>query len=226
MAKSYAEILEFLSSSLILKRWPDNSSPLWERAQEFSLVLDVKGYWWVDKRTIVCGYNGTPSDIFHKRVIAIPILSSVDAACQLDVKRLRSALTARGSLAKAMLKIERGRRLWWNENRHEIEGELNERAEEAIRDIEYFIEQEPLRTDETVLTVEEHLCGVDLDTPSREILERYGLTTDATTQQIESVAKQIQQEFKDRGVQAYGSYVEALKSITERVYERKLQVWR
>lgn len=215
MAKSFTRITKYLSSP-VLERWPNNSYHDWTRAQQFCLVLAVEGDWWLEKKTIINGYSRSTFDTLYRREVVIPILSSEEAACVLDVKRLRSALTARGCLAKAMLKIERGRRLWWNENRQEIEGELNERAEEAIRDIEYFIEEEPLHTEETVMTVEEHLCGFEFDTPPREVLKQYGLEVEASKQHIETVAKQIEEDFRKRNINAYGSFVSALKSIIQR----------
>lgn len=216
MSKDYTDVIFDIPTPPILARWPESGlEELWERAQQFALVLDQEGEWWLDRTWMICGDSSGSFDEMHLRKIVVPILDSTRCACLLDVPRLTASLRPRGVLAKAMRKIEKGRTLHWDEQRREWIGKLNKSALAAIESVAALVEEEPFRTDDSVMTVVEHLLGLEKQEPPDNFMQRHGLTIDSSEEEIMKAADSIEAELQGQKALAYGSYVDAVRQIIE-----------
>jgi hypothetical protein len=115
------------------------------RGEVALLTLDGEGLLRLEVRTRFDG-DATPIEEYHRRLLTWSVLKS---PAQLDVARLRAALTAGGALYELMRRVAEGHDEAWDG--HNVVGTLTDDAEEASAELQEAFEDEAFASDVVVL---------------------------------------------------------------------------
>jgi len=217
MAKDYSYLLpQDLSAKLVLGRWPFSQRAWLQRAEwaeMCALYLEMDGYLDIKIKTISSDFIDTTSDLMLGRTICISLLSSINDACCLDLVRLSADLSENGILSKWLEKIEAGRKFYREAESNEYVGRLTNSAAVALSEMTEYIEMNPYKTDDTVLSILEHLCGVDLSVPMHEVMRKYDLKLDPSAEEFAAAVSRIQSDFAERQLITYGDFESTLEEV-------------
>lgn len=217
MAKDYSYLLpNDPSAKLVLGRWPFSQRAWHQRpewAQMCALNLEINGQWNFEISTIMGGIIEDSEDLLSGRRICISLLNSINDACCLDLVRLNEDLSENGVLSKWLDAIEAGHEFNRESELHDYVGELTPSAAAALSAITSYIEMNPYKTDDTVLTIMEHLFGVDLSVPMHEVIQKYDLKLDPSAEEFAVAVSRIQSDFAQRQLVTYGSFESALEEV-------------
>lgn len=119
------------------------------------------------------GGDATPTEEYHRRLLTWTVLES---PAQLDVARLRAALTVGGALYELMRRVAEGHDEQWDGQN--VVGTLTEDAEEASAALLEAFEDGAFASDVSVLDAADFFDGFD----------GLGITKDSTDEELEALA--------------------------------------
>lgn len=154
------------------------------RGEVALLTLDGEGLVRLEVRTRFGG-DATPMEEYHRRLLTWTVLES---PAQLDVARLRAALTVGGALHELMHRVAEGHDEAWDG--HNVVGTLTDDAEEASAELQQAFEDEAFASDVVVLDAD---AWFD-DFASMDIRK------DSTDEELEALASAGEDQAEQNGI--------------------------